>query len=45
MLTPMTRAGGLPANLELRVADEGRLVDRHVPFHSLTGGGNRGSAG
>jgi hypothetical protein len=32
MLTPMNRAGGLPANLELRMADEGRLVARHVPF-------------
>ena len=26
MLTPMNRAGGLPANLELRMADEGRLA-------------------
>jgi len=29
MLTPMNRAGGLPANIELRMADEGRLVARH----------------
>ena len=32
MLTPMKRAGGLPANLKLRMGDEGRLVARHIPF-------------
>ncbi len=26
MLTPMNRAGGLPANLELRMANVGSLV-------------------
>ena len=26
----MNRAGGLPASVELRMADEGRLVARHV---------------
>jgi len=30
MLTPMNRAGGLPASVELRMADEGRLVARTV---------------
>ena len=30
MLTPMNRAGGLPAGVELRMADEGRLVARRV---------------
>ena len=38
MLPPMTGAGGLPANLELRMADEGRLVARHVPFPLAHGG-------
>jgi hypothetical protein len=31
MLTPMKRAGGLPANLKLRMGDEGWLVARHIP--------------
>jgi len=34
MLTPMNRAGGLPVNLQLRMADESRLVVRHVPFYT-----------
>jgi len=40
MLTPMNRAGGLPTSFELRMADKGRLVARHVPFplaHSRAG--------
>ena len=42
MLTPMNRAGGLPANLQLQMIDEGRLVDRHVPIPlaHLPGGDN-----
>ena len=42
MLTPMTRAGGLPANLELRMADAGWLVARHVPFPLAHGRGHLG---
>jgi hypothetical protein len=35
----MNRAGGLLAHLELRMADEGRLVARVTfRFHSFTGG-------
>jgi hypothetical protein len=40
MLTPMNRAGGLPTSFELRMANKGRLVARHVPFPLSHGRGH-----
>lgn len=39
----MNRAGGLPANLELRKVDEGRLVARNIPFPLAHKRGHYGS--
>jgi hypothetical protein len=37
MLTPMNRAGGLPANVDLRMAEEGRFVARRDSGDGIRG--------